>query len=104
MRALADPPPTPADREAVERGEALGAGAAPLGVAFSGGVDSSTLLALAARALGPDRVIALLGVSPSLAAAERADAHAVAAGVGVRVVEVVTREGARPEYRRNGPD
>jgi pyridinium-3,5-biscarboxylic acid mononucleotide sulfurtransferase len=28
------------------------AGSAPLGVAFSGGVDSSTLLALAARACG----------------------------------------------------
>ena len=42
-----------------------------LGVAFSGGVDSSLLLALATRALGADNVIALLGVSPSLAAEER---------------------------------
>ena len=42
-----------------------------LGVAFSGGVDSSLLLALATRALGVDSVIALLGVSPSLAAEER---------------------------------
>src|SRR3954469_25904168 len=104
MRALADPPPTPADREAVERGEALGAGAAPLGVAFSGGVDSSTLLALAARSLGRDRVIAVLGVSPSLAEPERAAAHEVAAFVGVRLVEVVTREGQRAEYLRSGPD
>ena len=37
-----------------------------LGVAFSGGVDSSLLLALAARALGEQQVVALLGVSPSL--------------------------------------
>ena len=36
-----------------------------LGVAFSGGVDSSVLLALAVRALGPDSVIAILGVSPA---------------------------------------
>ena len=35
-----------------------------LGVAFSGGVDSSVLLALAVRALGHESVIAILGVSP----------------------------------------
>jgi uncharacterized protein len=75
-----------------------------LGVAFSGGVDSSVLLALAARALGPSRVVAVLGVSPSLAADERVAAHDVAASVGVPVVEVATAEGDDPEYRRNGPD
>jgi len=92
------------DQQAVDRVTALLAGAAPLGVAYSGGVDSSVLLALAARSLGTDRVLALLGVSPSLAAAERGAAHEVAAGIGVRVVEVRTYEGDRPEYRRNGPD
>ena len=75
-----------------------------LGVAFSGGVDSATLLALAARALGPGNVVALLGVSPSLATDERAAAHDVARHIGVPVVEVVTREGDRPEYQANGPD
>ncbi|WP_375432464.1 ATP-dependent sacrificial sulfur transferase LarE [uncultured Friedmanniella sp.] len=75
-----------------------------LGVAFSGGVDSSLLLALAARVLGPSQVVALLGVSPSLAASERTDAHAVAGSIGVRVVEVATYEGDRPEYQANGPD
>jgi uncharacterized protein len=75
-----------------------------LGVAFSGGVDSATLLALAVRALGPGRVVALLGVSPSLAADERAAAQDVARFVGVPVVEVETHEGDRPEYRANGPD
>jgi uncharacterized protein len=33
-------------------------------VAFSGGVDSSVVLALAARALGPDRVEAVTAISP----------------------------------------
>jgi uncharacterized protein len=80
------------------------AGVDRLGVAFSGGVDSSVLLALAARALGRDRVVAVLGVSPSLAADERAAAHAVARGIGVAVVEVDTREGDRAAYRANGPD
>lgn len=75
-----------------------------LGVAFSGGVDSSVLLALAARVLGHEAVVALLGVSPSLAAEERSAAHEVARQVGVPLVEVATREGDRPEYQANGPD
>jgi uncharacterized protein len=75
-----------------------------LGVAFSGGVDSSVLLALSARVLGAAQVVALLGVSPSLAAAERRLAHQVAGGIGVEVVEVETREGDRTAYRANGPD
>jgi pyridinium-3,5-biscarboxylic acid mononucleotide sulfurtransferase len=80
------------------------AGVGRLGVAFSGGVDSATLLALAVHALGPGRVVALLGVSPSLAADERATAHDVARFIGVPVVEVETHEGDLPAYRANGPD
>lgn len=75
-----------------------------IGVAYSGGVDSATLLALAARAVGADRVVAILGVSPSLAADERTGAHDVAAFIGVPVVEVRTHEGDNPAYQRNGPD
>ncbi|GAA1962724.1 ATP-dependent sacrificial sulfur transferase LarE [Kitasatospora viridis] len=92
------------DREAADLVGALLRGAAPLGVAFSGGVDSSLLLALAVRALGPEHVVAVLGVSPSLAADERAAAHQVAAHIGARVVEVATREGESSAYRANGPD
>jgi len=80
------------------------AGVDRLGVAFSGGVDSALVLALAARVLGADRVVALLGVSPSLAAEERVAAHGVARGIGASVVEVETFEGDRPEYQANGPD
>ena len=79
-------------------------GAAPLGVAFSGGVDSSVLLALAVRALGVDQVVAILAVSPSLASDERIAAHRVAAVVGARILEIETREGDNPAYRANGPD
>jgi pyridinium-3,5-biscarboxylic acid mononucleotide sulfurtransferase len=75
-----------------------------LGVAFSGGVDSSLLLALATRALSAERVVALLGVSPSLAAEERTAARDVANFVGVSLVEVATHEGDQPEYQANGPD
>ena len=84
-------------------GEAL-RGVRRLGVAYSGGVDSAVLLALAVRALGVPAVLAVLGVSPSLAAAERTGAHEVAAFIGVPVVEVLTREGERAAYVANGPD
>src|SRR5258706_12593771 len=77
-------------------------GVARLGVAFSGGVDSSVLLALAARSLGRERVVAILGVSPSLAADERAAAHAVARAFGVPVAEVIAQRGARGAYRADG--
>ncbi|SDT42204.1 ATP-dependent sacrificial sulfur transferase LarE [Microlunatus soli] len=93
------------DRDRMERDLAAELnGVGRLGVAFSGGVDSSVLLAAAVRALGPDRVVAILGVSPSLATAERAAAHEVARFIGAPVVEVDTHEGDRPEYRANGAD
>ena len=75
-----------------------------LGVAFSGGVDSSVLLALAGQALGPTRTLAILGVSPSLASDERSAAHAVSAAIGVPLIELETHEGDNPDYRANGPD
>lgn len=75
-----------------------------LGVAYSGGVDSATLLALAVRALGPNGVVGILGVSPSLAASERRIAHEVAEFIGATIVEVETREGENPQYIANGPD
>ncbi|MCK0110646.1 ATP-dependent sacrificial sulfur transferase LarE [Ornithinimicrobium sp. F0845] len=75
-----------------------------LGVAYSGGVDSTTLLAVAVRHLGADRTVAILGISPSLATAERAAAHDIARGIGVGVVEVPTDEGSSAAYRANGPD
>jgi pyridinium-3,5-biscarboxylic acid mononucleotide sulfurtransferase len=104
MTSLADRPLT---GELAAAAEAVGSrliGAAPLGVAFSGGVDSSVLLALAARTLGADQVVAILGVSPSLASDERLAAHRIAAIVGARIVEIQTREGDNPAYRANGPD
>ncbi len=93
-----------ADQAAVDRATAQLAVVRRLGVAFSGGVDSATLLALAVRALGADRVLGIVGVSPSLADDERAAAHAVARAIGAPVVEVATREGEQAAYRANGPD
>ncbi len=90
--------------EVTERCTALLSGVRRLGVAFSGGVDSALLTALAVRVLGADRVVAVLGVSPSLAREERAAAHKVAAFIGVPVVEVTTHEGDIAGYQANGPD
>src|SRR6266536_1730012 len=64
-------------------------------VAFSGGGDSSLLLAAAVGALGR-RAVAVTGVSPRLAEAELEDAGAFASGLGVRHVMVMTHEKGRP--------
>ena len=104
MTSLVERPLTSDFSAAEAKVSALLQAAAPLGVAFSGGVDSSVLLALAVRALGAGQVVAILGVSPSLAADERRAAHEVAAFIGARLVEVQTREGDNPAYRANGPD
>lgn len=73
-------------------------------VAFSGGVDSSLVLAAAARALGPQNVVAVTAVSASLPAGMLEAARELAAGLGVRHSTVSTAELQVPGYRANGPD
>ncbi|HEX6025420.1 MAG TPA: asparagine synthase-related protein, partial [Solirubrobacter sp.] len=51
-------------------------------VAFSGGVDSSVVAALAYRAVG-DRALAVTAVSPSVAQGELDGARRVAAYIGI---------------------
>lgn len=72
-------------------------------VAFSGGVDSTYLLAVGLEVLG-GRCLAATAVSPSLAPSEREAAQALARRLGARHVEVTTHEGERPGYVANGPD
>ena len=72
-------------------------------VAFSGGVDSSYLAAVAHRAIG-DRALAVTAVSPSLARRELEAAAALARRFGWRHRIVATHEIRREEYARNDPD
>jgi len=72
-------------------------------VAFSGGVDSSVVAALAQRALG-DRALAVTAVSPSVARGELEGARRVARHIGIAHEVITTDELARPGYRANGPD
>jgi pyridinium-3,5-biscarboxylic acid mononucleotide sulfurtransferase len=69
-------------------------------VAYSGGADSAFLATVAHQVLR-DRMVAVTAVSPSLAAAERADAAAFAAERGFRHVEVETDELESAAYRAN---
>ena len=73
-------------------------------VAFSGGADSAFLLAAAARALGPDRVVAATAVSGSLPGAELDAARELAASLGVRHLTPDTHEIEREGYRANAGD
>ena len=72
-------------------------------VAFSGGVDSSLVAALAARALGT-RALAVTAVSPALATGELDGATHVARAVGVAHETISTDELAREGYRENDRD
>jgi uncharacterized protein len=72
-------------------------------VAFSAGVDSTFVLAVARQVLG-DRAVALTAVSPSVPGAEREEARALALRLGARHLEVESREGEDPRYARNAPD
>jgi pyridinium-3,5-biscarboxylic acid mononucleotide sulfurtransferase len=72
-------------------------------VAFSGGVDSSYLVATAASVLGK-RLTAATAVSPSLPQHELEAARAFAGDLGVAHLEVATDEMQRAAYRRNDTD
>lgn len=72
-------------------------------VAFSGGVDSALLAAVASEVLGA-AAVAVTAVSASLPGSERTQARAFTAERGIRHVEVCTDELQRPEYRRNDGD
>jgi pyridinium-3,5-biscarboxylic acid mononucleotide sulfurtransferase len=72
-------------------------------VAFSGGVDSSVVASLAARALG-SRALAVTAVSPALASGELDGARRVAQVIGIEHEVIPTNELSRSGYVANGRD
>jgi len=72
-------------------------------VAYSGGVDSALVAAIAAEQLG-ERAIAVTGVSPALAPHLREEARQQAAWLGIRQREIPTAELNDPAYSSNPSD
>jgi uncharacterized protein len=71
-------------------------------VAFSGGVDSGVVAALARRAFAdPGRALAVTAAAETLAGAELDHARRLAAEIGIRHEVVTYSELADPEYVRN---
>ncbi len=72
-------------------------------VAYSGGVDSAFLAAVAHDALGNDS-LAVTAVSPSLARSELSRARELAVDRGWNHTTIRTHEVGREEYSKNDPD
>ncbi|QEY32157.1 ATP-dependent sacrificial sulfur transferase LarE [Synechococcus sp. RSCCF101] len=69
-------------------------------IAYSGGVDSTLVAAIAAEQLG-ERALAVTGVSPALAEGLRRQAGQQAGWLGIRHREVGTQEWRDPAYSSN---
>jgi len=72
-------------------------------VAFSGGVDSTLVAAVAWQALG-EKAIAITAVSPSVPASEVEEAKALAKRIGIRHELIETQEMDDPRYVENSPN
>ncbi len=72
-------------------------------VAFSGGVDSTLLAAVAHKALG-SKAIAVTSDSASMARDELIDARRIADQIGIEHVIIHTKELTNPEYLKNPQD
>lgn len=70
-------------------------------VGFSGGVDSAYLACVALEAVGPSRLLAVIGRSASYPAAQWTRARAVADRFGIPVLEIDTEELADARYAAN---
>jgi uncharacterized protein len=72
-------------------------------VCYSGGVDSTLLLKVAHDVLG-ERCVAMVALSPTMAASERKAALELAAQIGARTEVTESHELSRAEFRMNPKD
>ena len=77
--------------------------AGPAIIAFSGGVDSTFVAAVAFDELR-DGALAITGVSPSIPPSEVKEARSLAAQIGIAHELINTREMDDPDYVKNNPD
>ena len=66
-------------------------------IAFSGGVDSSTLAALSHEILG-EKAVAVIAQSPTYTSEELREAKEIAKDIGVKLYVIETNELARREF------
>ena len=69
-------------------------------VAYSGGVDSAVVAAVAQRVLG-ERAVAITAAAETMAGHELDDARSLARTIGIRHTVITYSELADPEFRRN---
>ncbi len=75
-----------------------------LAIGLSGGVDSTLLTALAARALGPANVLAVTDISPLHPSGDRRRSARLARELGVEHAEIETVDLSDPAFATNPPD
>jgi pyridinium-3,5-biscarboxylic acid mononucleotide sulfurtransferase len=69
-------------------------------IAFSGGVDSSTLAAVSREVLG-EKVVAVVAHSPTYTSEELLEAKKIAKDIGIKLYVVETNELENPDFRKN---
>jgi pyridinium-3,5-biscarboxylic acid mononucleotide sulfurtransferase len=69
-------------------------------IAFSGGVDSSTLATLSRQVLG-EKAVAVIAQSPTYTSEELLDAQKVAQEIGIKLYTIETDELSNPDFSKN---